>query len=226
MVAIFFILGLGTPLILNYLDALVPAEDAEIVIPEFTALDVIGGYIDSFGQVGLAVVILVAMGSIARERESGTAAMILSKPVGCGTFITAKLAALALVFSAALIIGAAGCYIYTVILFESVSASNFVLANLLVGLYLLVCLAVTLMYSSFFKNQLVAGGLALVTLIVLAATSGLPVMEEYSPGTLLSWSERVASGTGPDIWGALAVSIGFVLLTTVIGWQVFKSKEL
>ena len=42
VVAIFFILGLGTPLILNYLDALVPAEDAEIVIPEFTALDVIG----------------------------------------------------------------------------------------------------------------------------------------------------------------------------------------
>ena len=82
------------------------------------------------------------------------------------------------------------------------------------------------MYSSFFKSQLASGGLALVTLIVLGATSSLPVMKDYSPGALLSWSQRVVSGSGPDSWGVLLVSMGVVVLTTVIGWQVFKRKEL
>ncbi len=226
VVGVFFVFGLGTPLLLKYLHALVPAEDAGIVIPEFTAVDAVEGFIDTIGQVGLIAAILLAMGAVARERETGTAAMTLSKPVGCGPFIAAKMAALALVFAIALAVGALGCYIYTVILFESLSASNFFSGVLLGGLYLLVCLAVTVMYSSFFRNQLAAGALALVTLIALAATAGLPLMEDYSPGALLPWSQRVASGSGPDAWGALIVSIGVVVLTTVIGWQVFKRKEL
>lgn len=82
------------------------------------------------------------------------------------------------------------------------------------------------MYSAFFKSQLAAGALALVTLLALAGTAALPVMRDYSPGALLAWSKDVASGSGPNIWGALIVSLVLVVLTTVIGWQVFQRKEL
>ncbi|MCJ7522967.1 MAG: ABC transporter permease subunit [Dehalococcoidia bacterium] len=224
--AVFFVLGLGTPLILKYLHVFLPADTTDIVIPEFAAIDVIVGYLDSLGQVGLLLAILVAMGSVARERESGTAAMTLSKPVGCGPFVAAKLAALALVFAIGIVVGAVGCYLYTAVLFESTGVMDFFLATLLAALYLLFCLAVTVMYSCFFKSQLPAGGLALVTLIALTATSSLPVMKEYSPGALLSWSESIVSGSGSNAWGAVIVSLGLIVLTAVIGWQVFKVKEL
>ena len=166
------------------------------------------------------------MGMVARERESGTAAMILSKPVGRGAFVTAKLAALTLVFTAGIALGSLGCYAYTLIIFGNPGGSNFLVANVVAGLYLLVCLAVTLMFSSFFRSQLAAGGLALVLLIVMALTAGLPVMKDYSPGALLKWANDIAAGSGTHAWGALIVSLLVIVLTLIIGWRVFRGKEL
>ena len=117
------------------------------------------------------------------------------------------------------------------ILFGNLGVLNFFVANLVAGLYLLVCLAVIVMYSSFFKSQLAAGGMAMVSLIGLAATSGLPVLKDYSPSALLAWAQRIASGSGPSTWGALIAathsrhSSGNPMYTHR-AWQVFKRKEL
>ncbi|MCX5999959.1 MAG: ABC transporter permease subunit [Chloroflexi bacterium] len=225
VVAILLFFGLGTPLLLKYMDRFVP-ENAGVVIPEFTSVEVAQEHIDTVAQVGLIAAILVAMGAVARERESGTAAMVLSKPVGCGRFLTAKLAALAVTFGAALVVGGIGCYLYTVALFGDPGLGHFTAANLTTGLYLLFCLATTLMYSSFFKSQMAAGALALVSLVALAVTSGLPILEDYSPGALLPWSKTIATGSGDNRWGVLVVSLLLTLAVTVIAWQVFKRKEL
>jgi len=223
--ALFFVFGLATPLLLKYMAALLPAE-AAIVLPEFTAMDAVSEYIDTVGQVGLIAAILVAMGAVAREREAGTAAMTLSKPVGCGAFIAAKLAALALTFGTGMAAGALGCYGYTLILFGNPGGFSFFAASLVAGLYLFFCLAITVMCSSFFKSQMAAGGLALVSLISLAATSGLPLLKDYSPGALIAWSRAIALGGGETPWGALSVSAALSVLAALIGWQVLKAKEL
>jgi len=226
VIALFFVFGLGTPLLLKYLHALIPAEDAVIGIPEFTAADAVQSYISSLGQLGLVAAVLVAMGSVAGERESGTAAITLSKPVGRGSFIVAKLGALSVTFGAAMIVGAAGCYLYTVVLFGNPGGSNFLIASLLGALYLLFCLAVTVMYSSFVKSPLAAGGLSFVTLVAIAGTAGLPGIKYYSPGALVSWAEDVAMAGGPNPWWVLAVSIALIILVIVAGWRVFKATEL
>jgi len=226
VLAVFLVLGLGTPLLLKYMDSLLPGGDSGIILPDFTATDAVQGYLDSVGEIGLVVAVLVAMGTVARERESGTASMILSKPVGSGAFIIGKLAALALVLGTGIAVGAVGCYLYTGVLFGGLDGWGFFLATLVVALYLLFCLSVTVMYSCMFRSQVAAGGLAVLTLVVLAATSGLPVMKQYSPGALASWSERLVTGVGPDPWGALGVTFGLVLATTLAGWQAFKRKEL
>ena len=226
VVAVFFIFGLATPLLFHYLPEFVPESEIQIQLPQFTATDVANEYLDTVGQMGLIAVILVAMSAVARERELGTAAMTLSKPVGYGAFITAKLVSLTLVFATGITLGALGCYLYTVILFGNLSAWNFFLANLVAGLYLLFCLAFTVMCSSFFKSQLAAGGLALVCVICLAVTSGLPVMKDYSPGVLMAWSRDIASGGGSNNWGVLTVSLVMIALTGLAGRQVLKRKEL
>ena len=225
VVALFFVFGLGTPLLLKYMAALLPAE-AAIVLPEFTATDAVIEYIDTVGQMGLIAAILVAMGAVAREREAGTAAMTLSKPVGCGAFVTAKLAALALTFGIGMATGALGCYGYTLILLGNPGALSFIAATLVAGLYVFFCLVITVMYSSFFKSQLAAGGLALVSLISLAATSGLPVLRVYSPGALVAWSKAIATGGGETPWGALAASVALSVLAVLVSWHVLKAKEL
>ncbi len=225
VIVVFLLFGLGTPLLLHYLPTLVPADE-NIELPEFTATDAVQGYIDTFGQVGLLAVILVAMGAVAKERESGTAAMVLCKPVSRAAFTTAKLAAMVLTFLIAVIAGGFGCYAYTLVIFGDPGAGNFVFANLVGGCYLLMGLSVTLVFSSFFKSQIVAGALSLVFLIALTTTAGISVMKDYSPGALLNWADELAAGGASHPWGVLAVSLLFVGLTLVVAWQALHRKEL
>jgi len=222
---LFFIFGLGTPLLLHYLPSLVPAEEM-LEFPEFTANDAAESYVETFGQLGLLAAILVAMGAVARERESGTAAMVLSKPVSSAAFIVAKLAAVAFTFAVAITAGGLGCYIYTVVIFGDPGAVNFLFANLVGGGFLLVCLSVTLMFSAFFRSQMAAGALSLVFLLALTLTTSLPVMKDYSPGAMLSWATGLAAGEATHPWGALVVSLVLVVATVVVAWQVLRRKEL
>lgn len=66
----------------------------------------------------------------------------------------------------------------------------------------------------------------MVSLIGLAATSGLPVIRDYGPGALLSWSQGIASGNDSNHWSALIGSAGLVIVTTFVAWQAFQRKEL
>ena len=48
-------------------------------------------FLKNLGQAGILTAILLAMGSVANEKERGTAALILSKPASRGAFLGAKL---------------------------------------------------------------------------------------------------------------------------------------
>ena len=50
-------------------------------IPEQSVQDVIVQYAKNISQFGILIVILFNMGSIAREKEGVTAAMVLTKPI-------------------------------------------------------------------------------------------------------------------------------------------------
>ncbi len=222
--AVFFLFGLGTPLLFNYLDVLIPAED--FVLPEFTATDVVEEYLSTVAQVGMLATILLAMGIVASERDRGTAAMTLSKPVGVGAFILAKFLALSATLAAGAIVGAAGAYLYTFVLFDDPGAGNFAAANMLAWVYLVFATSLTILFSSHFKNQLAAGGLALVILIVLALTSGLVVMREFSPGALMTEAQSLAAGAGIQNWGVVAATLTLIPLLLLAAWHVFRKKEL
>jgi ABC-2 type transport system permease protein len=226
--AVFVVTGMGTPLLLHFLPQIIEASGDQmgVVLPTFTPADVVKSYTGSFGQIGLITAVLVSMGLIAGEVAGGTAAMVLSKPVGRGTFVTAKLTAVAVIFLAALVVSALGTYLYTTVLFGNMSAGDFLASNLLIGLYLLDVLALTVMSSAFFKSPMAAGGCALAVTIALTVTTGLPLVGHYVPGRLMTWAQVLPSGQGPAFWGAVAVGAGVVALATMIGWQSLKRKEL
>lgn len=227
VVAVFLLLGLGTPLLLHYLPSLLEnTGGTQIPVPDFTAADVVSEYFGSITQIGILVVILVSMGAVARERERGTAVMTLSKPVGRDTFIVSKLAALSVTFGLGLAGGAGVCYLYTKILFSELDGPSFIVANLLVALFFLVCLSVTLLCSTLFKSQLAAGGLALVVIVILWLLSFIPQLELYAPMGTIGWGQRIIAGSGPSAWWAVGISLGLVALCTVLAWQTLLRKEL
>ena len=230
--AVLLLFGLATPLIIKFLPEILKmsGEQIPMQLPTLGATDAIQSYIGNLSQIGLLVAVLISMGSIAQEKERRTIVMTLSKPVGIGSFILAKLAALAVTFGIGLLLGGFGCYFYTVVLLGNFNAADFAVINLLMGFYLLVCVSVTVMYSALLKSQLAAAGLAFITLIILVVFSNIPIIGEYMPSTLTNWATNIAFGSGGNPWptliGSLIVSGFIIIVTLIVGWQVLRQKEV
>jgi len=158
---VFLIFGFSTPLLLKYMSKLLElaGEDIVIEMPEPTAMMTLGEHAEKLAQIGILIAVLIGMGAIAQKRERGTVAMILSKPVSRGAFVVAKLVAMSTSFIIAPGVRLAACSIYTLLLIEPANASGFLGLNVLMALFFVLCLAVTLLFSSIFRNQLAAGGI-------------------------------------------------------------------
>ena len=228
--AVFLFFGLGTPLLTKYTPELIKAVGTggiTIDMPTPTSGDSLTGYTSTMAEFGVLMAVLVAMGAIAKEVETGTAAMVLSKPVGRLAFILAKLKAEGFTFLVALVLGGLACWGYTLLLFGDANAIGFLYQNLLLGLFFALCLGITLFFSSLMKNQLAAGGLALALIIFLSAISGLPWIGRYLPGQLINWGNRlVLKMPGGGEWGAVAVAALLVGLSVYFTWLSLRKKEL
>ena len=228
--AVFLFFGLGTPLLTKYTPELIKAVGTggiTIEMPTPTSGDSLTEYTSTMSQFGVLMAVLLAMGAIAKEVETGTTAMVLSKPVGRLAFILAKLKAEGFTFLVALILGGLACWGYTVLLFGDANALGFLYQNLLLGLFFAVCLGITLFFSSLMKSQLAAGGLALALIIFLSAISGLPWVGLYLPGALIDWGNRlVLKMPGASEWGAVAVAMLLVGLSVYFTWLSLRKKEL
>ena len=226
--AIFLLFGLGTPLLIKYTPQLIEmaGEDLIIEMPPPSAAMAIAEYASTIGQIGVLVAVLVAMGAVSRERSRGTAAMVLSKPVGTGAFIIAKLTAMSATFIVSLILGSAACYIYTVILIEPADITTFLGVNLLVALFLVFCLAITLVFSSIFRNQLAAGGIALAIIIVQALLVSIPGFGDYLPARTIVWSTDLVGETAPAAWGSVGVSIALIIACLYFSIFALRRREL
>ena len=225
---IFLLFGITTPLTLRYLPEILrlAGEDILIDVPPPTAVQSLGEYASTIGQVGLLLAVLMAMGSIANELRQGTAAMTLSKPVSRAAFVGAKLTATSLTFLVSLGVASVFCFAYTVWLIEGASTWAFVGLNLLLGLFLVFCLAVTLLFSSFFKSPLAAGGVSIAVLIGQAALSAVPLIGDYMPGKLLAWGANLLDGQGDSYWWALALSVAAIGLCLYLAQRLLMNRDM
>ncbi|TET51772.1 MAG: hypothetical protein E3J64_06300 [Anaerolineales bacterium] len=230
VVAVLAAFGMLSPLLARYTAEIIRAmpngEQIAALIPEPTIADAVSQYLKNVGQFGVILALLLSMGAVTQEKERGTAALVLVKPVGRGEFICAKFAALCLTFAAAILLAGLGCYYYALVLFEPLDAGAWVALNGLLLVFLMVHVALTLLFSTIARSQVMAGGLASGLTILLAVAASLPTVGEFLPGQLLAWGERMAVGSESAAWPALGVSaaiIGAALAGAVV---IFRKQEL
>lgn len=227
VVLVFF--GLISPLsakMLPELLTLLPADGVTIQMPTPTVLDAITQYIKNMAQFGLILAVLLTMGVVAQEKDKGTAAMMLVKPMPRGSFLGAKFVAIAAMFALALVISAIACYYYTLLLFEAMDVRHWLALNGLLLLYILVYVAITLLGSTLMRSQIAAGGVAVGMIIVLGLIGSIPALAKYLPGELISWGGRLMLGDMTSSWGALGVSLGLIAVALLVSWVVFRRQEL
>jgi len=224
------IFGLLSPLTAKYtpeLMKLVPNGEAIAkLIPPPTAMDAVGQYVKNLSQFGVILALLMTMGVMAQEKDKGTAAMMLAKPMPRGVFLGAKFVALGLTFAASIAMAGAAAYYYTLLLFEVLDVGRWLVLNGLMLLFVLVYVALTLFCSTVTKSQVAAGGLAFGLLLVLAIPGSLPKVGEYLPGQLITWGVGLMAGSTDPYWPALWVSVGIIVAALTGAWLIFERQEL
>ncbi len=214
-----------TPQLLEMVGASAPG--LVIQLPPPTVADAIAQYMKNLSQMLPLVVLLVAMGSVVGEKERGTLAMVLAKPVTRGTVLLAKYAGLVAALVVSVVLGAAATYYYTQVLFGGLGLGAFVLMNLVAGLYLLVVLSVTFLASALARSTVMAGGLAFGFWVLLLIAGALPRVGQASPTALLSWAARLGLGqAGDSAWPALWASLAVIAASLGLAWLHFRREEL
>jgi ABC-2 type transport system permease protein len=221
--------GLISPLTAKFtpelLRLLPQGDQIAALIPPPTLLDAVGQYLKNMNQFTVILALLLTMGAVSQEKERGTAAMMLSKPLPRWLFLAAKFAALGLTFAASLALAGAGAYYYTGLLFGPLDLAAWAGVNALLLVYALVYVAVTLLCSVLARSQAAAGGLAFGLLILLTLLGALPQIGQYFPGELVVWAGHLIAG-GPAAWPALIVSVALIGAALAAAAWRFGRQEL
>jgi ABC-2 type transport system permease protein len=231
VVLVFF--GLSSPLLARYTPELlklaIPPDQAGQLLALFptpTVADAVGQYVKNLSQFGILLALLMTMGTVAQEKDKGTAALMLVKPMPRGIFLLAKFVALGLIFAVSILLAAIACYYYTLLLFGPLNLTAWLALNALLLLMVLVYVALTLLCSTLTSSQVVAAGLAFGLLIVVSGIGALPKVGDYLPGRLTAWGTALVLGAGGTWWPALWVSLGLIVVALLGAWLIFERQEL
>jgi ABC-2 type transport system permease protein len=227
---VFSAIGIGSPLLARYTPELVKAlagDQFQITLPPPTAADAVDQFLKNVGQAGVLTAILLAMGSVAVEKERGTAALLLTKPVSRAAFLLAKLLAIGATLLAGLLLAAIGGYAYTAILFEALPAVGWSAMAGLLLLGLVAYASLTFLGSALSRSSLAAAAIGIGAMIVLAVVSALPGIGPFTPGGLNTPGAAVALGKDPGgVIGPVLVNLVGVVAIFTAAWLAFRRQEL
>jgi ABC-2 type transport system permease protein len=245
--AIFGLLGLASPLVAYFMPSLLSmipgAEAFASLVPIPTAGDAVSQYHKNITQFALLLAVIIGMGSVAGEKEQGTATLILSKPLPRWAFLSSKLAAQFILYLSGFALAAIGGYIYTFILFGYVDIIGFFQMNLVLIAWLLPFTGLILLGSVLGSTTSAAGGISLTLVLMLLLASNLPIIGSLMPASLSQWAAQIgalAAGvaastpgsiplpSGPVLnnWRALAAALVIILLSLVLSFGFFEQQEL
>lgn len=237
IIAVFLVFGMGSPLLAKFTPEIIGSiEEAKPfaeLIPEPTTNDAMIQYIKNLTQFGFILAVLIGMGAVVGEKESGIAPIILSKPIPRWVYIVSKFVAQSIVYLIGFTLAAIGAWYYTVIVFGALDFGYFIFLNALLYLWLLTFVSVTLLGSTLGKSTGAAAGLGLGGAVLLLLANYLPRVGALSPGGLVAWAAQVGElAAGQSLehvasnGGAVAMGIVIIIMANVLSVGIFEQQEL
>lgn len=234
VLALFAVMGMLAPLIARFTPELVAASGGAglaTALPTPTAADAVDQFLKMAGQIGAFMAVLLAMGTVAGDRERGTAALVLTKPVGRGAYLWAKLLTLAGILGGGVAAAGVAAAIYTAVLFQPLPLPGLAEAFALVWVGLLVPTAITFLGSVVGRSPAVAAGLGFAWIVLGSVVAALPVIGADMPAALTGQARALALGVGPapsgsELGGPLLASLLILGASAAIASRAFAHQEL
>lgn len=196
-----------------------------ISVPDPIWRDAYAQWIKNLSQIVAFVTIIVASGTVAGEVASGTATLVLTKPVSRGAFVAAKAVALYLLVSGTVLLGTALTQGITLIVFDKAPMAELwqptlvwlAFAGLLVGIAVLL---------SSVMSTLAAAGVGVGVFFALSLGALWGPLVEFTPVGLTTASAELLAGKEPSlVWPLLTTALVSVALVA-LGAAIFSRREL
>lgn len=227
--AVFLFIGIASPASARYLPKLMEAIGGAAfaaALPAPTIVDAYAQLAKNVAQLGVLVVVVISMAAVSGERERGTLAFLLSKPVGRGAFLAGKLAGLAATLALGMLVASVTAYAYTTLLFAPPGA-GFALLCVISYLALLVFATITLAASVITGSAVAAGGIGLAAIVIFGVASMLPNVGVYTPAGAVARAVEAAAGVAADALAApLLAQVAIVAVAFAAALIAFRRQEI
>lgn len=175
---VLILLAIMDPLTMHYmpviLDSVGGLPDGSVFeMPTPSTTEVIMMTISQLNTIGVVVIVLMAMGTIANERKSEVLELTLVKPVSFTNYIMAKWTALLAIVSASLFIALLASWYYTNLLFGSVPFSKLLLVFLLFGIWFTFITSLIILFNTFTRSAGAVAAMSIGSIIVLSTVTSL-----------------------------------------------------
>ncbi|MGV8897019.1 MAG: ABC transporter permease [Rhodoglobus sp.] len=199
----------------------------QLALPAPTYLDAYGGWIKNLSQITLFAIIIIYGGIVSSELRSGTALLVLTKPVSRSAFVIVK-AAINVVFVAVLLgAGTIVTWAISTAIFGSAPAGPLWSAAALWLALAILFIAVMTLLSVVIGSAAGASGAGIGVFVLLSVVAIWKPLNDYSPAGLAGQAAAVAAGAEipAPVWPvvtAVALSVALVAGAAAL----FRRKEL
>ena len=200
-------------------------QGISIIVPKPTYLDAYAQWVKNLGQIGVFLLIGVSAGLIAGERASGTAALVLTKPVSRGGFVVAKYLVHAGLLVSAVVVNTLVTWAVTAAIFAEAPPERLFSATAVWLAFGLVLLAVMVLLSAAFSTLAAVGaGVGVFAALGILTLWGPAVRS--TPAGLIGAPSQVLADTGTHLAVPLLTAALSIPLLVVAAIWVFRRQEL
>lgn len=230
---VFILLGITEPLSNYYLPQILDAtgglpEGAVIELPDPEPEQLMVAVMGQFQLIGMLVLVLAYMGSIAGERRNGTATLLYVRPLSYVSYFLSKWLMASVVALLSVWAGFLAGYYYTAVLFSAVPFGEFLAFAATYSVWIVLVVTLVLFASASMPNGGLAAGLTLAALLILQLVHSLFGSQwDWSPFRLPNYAASFLD-IGPDAvalaW-TLALSLVCLLILATMGiWFAKRNR--
>ncbi len=197
-----------------------------IQLPDPTHVDAYLQWTKNLSQIVLFAVIIMFGGVISGEKKSGTAALVLTKPLSRTAFVIAKFVSQAALVVVPTILGALATWGITYAVFAEAPLAPLAEATGAWLVFALLFVALMELLSALFDSQAGAAGLGFLGYILLSVASIWKPALDYSPAALVGAPTNLAMGEATTLGWPIASALVIAALCVAGAVYVFRKREL
>jgi ABC-2 type transport system permease protein len=197
-----------------------------LVFPTPTYHESYGQWIKNLSQLALLVLLIVYASIVSSERKSGTAVLVLTKPVSRTAFIMAKAVVHSAFLAVLVIAGTLVTWGLTAAIFGQAPGSALWSASLAWLAYGVLFIAVMTLLSVLIGSSAGAAGVGIGAYALLAIAATWETLGTYSPAALTTVPYSLLAGKDVAVMWPVLTSLLLAALLFALAARAFRRSEL